>query len=937
MQTQKKTISWDAKSIILDGKRIWLHDGEIHYFRHHGEEWHDVLRRAKRAGMNCVSTYIAWNYHEENEGCFDFSGDRDLYRFIDLAHELGLYVMARTGPYICGEWAGGGIPGWLGVRDEIDLRTNDPVFMEAVARWYARLLPGLVERQVTLGGAIVTFQDENEYARACTGPRREYVYGIRDMLLRAGVEVPITGCNAHPHTDNEVVLYYSSKPEDWALDGIVMTYNCGLTPEPVRHLRKLQPNAPVFVSELWAGGMVFRGTDRTGWPETPALGRAITEFLSLGAQLCYYMIEGGTNHGYWAGCNIATSYESDYPVREGGVVGERYRALRLFNLFSSSFGPFLAESDEDTKLGIKAEEGLRLVVRTTSAGSILFLTAADGRRNASLILPGGEILPVSLNEFSAAILPFNLELIPGVRLEVANTSLLFIDPVRRIIILHAPGGTEACLRVNGREIRMTVRQNTVEQMAVGEAKLIFLDTEMAKRCWPLEEEIVYGPDDVGERRVDGRIEMTVTAVTPPVRVIASSGTERRWTGSIPAKPAPLSGMVKWQSGVAPEVEEAAVAGWKPLSHPEYQDVLGIRHGYVWFRASVESEKDGMSELIIPSAQSNVIIYVNGQYVGILGVERSVNQRMDYVVPMQRLHTTLGLPLKKGVNHIVCLAEDSGHTLFETGSVGMSGDAYVDALPYEPKSYAVSDQDDAEGFRTVSFELPVGEEEKGILVFYALWSGLKDVAANGKKLQPISHRRDFWHGYVLPGDASGKVNRIELRVAAGSTKTVVSKMTIHLAPKSGVLRDWAWKPFREPAPDAGLPSQLFTEENTTSVVDTSKPILLAPTYSGKAVDARSFQAKWHKSVFARPEGERPVFLTLGNLYKGQIWLNGRNAGRFWKQPQTQTHYYLPRCWMKDENEIVIFEEAGLSPEGAALAWKESDPYHVDKLPPVTVVL
>ncbi len=33
--------------------------------------------------------------------------------FIDIAHELGLLVLLRPGPYICGEWDFGGLPAWL--------------------------------------------------------------------------------------------------------------------------------------------------------------------------------------------------------------------------------------------------------------------------------------------------------------------------------------------------------------------------------------------------------------------------------------------------------------------------------------------------------------------------------------------------------------------------------------------------------------------------------------------------------------------------------------------------------------------------------------------------------------------------------------------------------------------------------------------------------
>ena len=54
--------------------------------------------------------------HEPHPGQFDFEGDLNVAEFINLAGELGLYVLFRPGPYICSEWDWGGLPFWL-LRD----------------------------------------------------------------------------------------------------------------------------------------------------------------------------------------------------------------------------------------------------------------------------------------------------------------------------------------------------------------------------------------------------------------------------------------------------------------------------------------------------------------------------------------------------------------------------------------------------------------------------------------------------------------------------------------------------------------------------------------------------------------------------------------------------------------------------------------------------
>ncbi len=54
---------------------------------------------AKAMGCNTIAAYIFWNYHEPEEGTFDFAtGNHDLARFIKTAQQEGLWVLLRPGP-----------------------------------------------------------------------------------------------------------------------------------------------------------------------------------------------------------------------------------------------------------------------------------------------------------------------------------------------------------------------------------------------------------------------------------------------------------------------------------------------------------------------------------------------------------------------------------------------------------------------------------------------------------------------------------------------------------------------------------------------------------------------------------------------------------------------------------------------------------------------
>ena len=101
---------------LLDEEPIQLICGEMHYPRIPREYWRDRLKRAKAMGLNTVSAYVFWNFHERQQGQFDFEGQADLEQFIRLAQEEELYVILRPGPYVCAEWDLGEIMTIKGIR-----------------------------------------------------------------------------------------------------------------------------------------------------------------------------------------------------------------------------------------------------------------------------------------------------------------------------------------------------------------------------------------------------------------------------------------------------------------------------------------------------------------------------------------------------------------------------------------------------------------------------------------------------------------------------------------------------------------------------------------------------------------------------------------------------------------------------------------------------
>src|SRR5450756_456850 len=98
------TVSYDGYSLMIDGKRTYIWAGEFHYYRLPSPDlWRDVLQKMKAAGFNATSIYFDWAYHSPKPGVYDFTGVRDVDKLLDIANEVGIYVIARPGPYINAE------------------------------------------------------------------------------------------------------------------------------------------------------------------------------------------------------------------------------------------------------------------------------------------------------------------------------------------------------------------------------------------------------------------------------------------------------------------------------------------------------------------------------------------------------------------------------------------------------------------------------------------------------------------------------------------------------------------------------------------------------------------------------------------------------------------------------------------------------------------
>ncbi|HUW92057.1 MAG TPA: beta-galactosidase [Bacteroidales bacterium] len=175
------TFSVKEGSFYLNDKKVFLNSGEIHYFRIKRELWDKHLSAAKEAGLNTVSSYVPWAWHESVESVFDFDGssspERDLKGWLQLCQSHGLTCILKPGPFILAETRGAGLPEWFlnKYHDEVRMRNSkgeavisdgvslfNRIYLEKVTLWYDRIMPFISERQISSGGPVIMMQICNE-------------------------------------------------------------------------------------------------------------------------------------------------------------------------------------------------------------------------------------------------------------------------------------------------------------------------------------------------------------------------------------------------------------------------------------------------------------------------------------------------------------------------------------------------------------------------------------------------------------------------------------------------------------------------------------------------------------------------------------------------------------------------------------------------------
>ncbi len=356
-------LSYTNMYLTKNGKPWFPIMGEMHYSQCAEKDWEESIIKMKCCGVEVLAVYIFWIHHEETEDVYDWSGNRNLRKFLSLCKKHGMYVWLRPGPWIHAEARNGGFPDWL-MQKNIPLRQNDSTYLGYVKKWFKAVAGQCKGYFYKQNGTIIGVQIENEmefkdakvYAHMKT---------LKQLAIEVGMDVPYYSAFAQGPDDQDEFLYtmggYPDSP--WATHTKKMY-------KPVYFIKPLEAD-PDIGSDLFGqvdkkvrntypklsaelgSGMQKTYHRRVDLSATDIGANVVTRIGSGLNGLGYFMFHGGLNPVGKTTMteSRATGYPNDMPyinydfqapVGAMDIIAKSYNELRMINLFVQDFGEQLA-------------------------------------------------------------------------------------------------------------------------------------------------------------------------------------------------------------------------------------------------------------------------------------------------------------------------------------------------------------------------------------------------------------------------------------------------------------------------------------------------------------------------------------------------------------------------------------------------------------------
>lgn len=931
----RKYIDFDSRGFLINGKRTFLVSAGMEYARIPHQLWYDRLLRLKRDGFNCVEIYTFWNFHEPQEGRFDFIGDHDLDAFLKTVKQLGMYCIVRVGPYYCAEWDSGGYPLWLRFKDNMIVRSPNAEFEKYMDRFFDKLIPIVSNNQINKGGSVILVQLENEHPAAWgTNIPNDYFKHLQDKALSLGIKVPYFFSGLHHGSD----------------------------PAGTKKLSLDEPNRPNpwFSTEFWSVWYNVYGSTQK---DADTYGRRTWKIIAHGGNgYNYYMAHGGTNFGYTNNNENAASYDYGAAVGQTGDLRPIYYQFKRNALFARGFEAILENSvATDAYKQLLSDTAIVVTARHSDAGDIVFfdhkstgdaaLPLSVGGLSATLTLGAGEILPVV----------HNFKLTDDITLNWALTRILGISRQGNTttMVIYGQTGSPAELQLSarGRPVNVSgsnpvmVNGNEVVVRAAFDAnrpltyafkagaetiRIITVNPALADRTWFVADQnrnyVVTGPEYVGAVHTGAHGKVTLdtehfwaqkelyptwlfaegySKMTGVAKAIAGGYPQSKFTGSWQAKSASVATAVNFDD-----------SHWKKSEKALEMGADGDLTANAWYRATIAVKTAGTYKLEASKGGGRFIVFIDGKKM----VSGAINELQFGLTPGRHLMT-------------IYAAHDGRDKLYnfignlqDMDTKGLAGEVILHrgptALVDNWKMVAAADYKENDQLVIPAFDqaapYQVGRrepgEKRGYLWYQAqvpltdgriprffTFRGIAEKAVvfiDGKEVARQTQRNKPLIVPYDPVSQNGAVTLsvfVESKAGGGNNRNNVA---------AGLSRPVEII-YRDDQPVTGWRLQGGPGDMS-----------LAKGWQAMDTAAQFDRPYFFKNTFTVHKGaaqKQPMWrITFDGLSHGFIFINGHNIGGYPERVPIKS-LYIPESWLKDgENTVVIYDEYGNRPDKVQIA-------------------
>ncbi len=907
-------VTFDGRSVLVDGKRIWIVGGSLHYARVPRELWAQRIHAAKLAGLNTIETPVFWNCHEPRPGHFEFEGEYDLRHFIKLIHQAGMRCILRMGPFVGSSWDLGGIPAWLQLTPGVELRTANAPFLEATSKFISAVAGQVKDLQAVSsgGGPIVLIQNEHHWTCGKPDLAKRYLGEISRYFRESGLTVPVININNLWQSVEGEIEAWSGSEDMLAI---------------MRQLGQVAPKHPRIVADLRLGQPDVWNQPRPDPIEPGLVTRTMAEVLAGGGQFVVTPFCGGTNFEFFGGrapfdgrSFVTTSNDQGAPLTEGGTAGDRFAAVRRIASFANTFARVVANAEPDNAHVVtRPHPSTSSVVHLSGTqGSVAFVFHAEGKKgtwnDAELLLPDGQPLLVPAGKCPVSWVLMNTHLNGRSRLDYSTFSV--VAGQGEMLLVVGPEGAWGTLSVNSSPIDLQAPAAKDKQPTVlrHEGVTVVLCNEAQfERTYPFGDKVyvhVHGVDADGEP----------IAASKDAVCVAPDGTVSRLKRKLPAA-APKAELGEWKAAHAMPHVTGESPRFARINGPATLTELGAAYGYGWYRLAFKNPAAKRPKLLAPHSGDRLTGYLDGEPVGVSGHGPGADDGLT--VPFKKTSTNLVLLVDNlgrysSGAHLGDRKGLYGHLFeraaFKAGRMSLVEEAPLDLLAgYEPM-WETREGDVTHPVRaTWSF---IHRKKSPLIITVNEFIAPAVLILNGKIIR-VFDRSGFDRIVLDQEELNRGNNTLQIAFAADTiaedqVKDALSQLSASMTIDEGTnaiseKADWAFAKWEPPAATSFKPesqAQAELKEHPSSPV-------------------------WWRTKFAAPETSRAMFIDLTGMTKGQILLNGHNVGRYWVATADgtpvppQTLYYLPEPWLDRAklNELTLFDEHGGSPSKVKVVFGE----------------